>query len=316
MVKRMHTRLHFETPVIESTEMAALTSKRIWLKMECYQPVGSFKIRGMGHLCAKIVEEGAKHLFSSSGGNAGYAVAYAGRKLGVPVTIVVPTTTSEEVCRTIESEGAQILHHGDVWDEAHNKALRLSKNHLGGYVHPFDDPAIWQGHATMIDECVQQCGKPDIIVVSVGGGGLFCGVMEGLKRNPQWHSVPVVTVETVGASSLASSVEADKLVVLDKITSIATTLGAKKVAERAFELAKTEQVTCVIVTDEDAVAACLHFANDHRTLVEPACGAALAVVYNNLSAIDSATSVLVIVCGGIGVNPAKLRDWAVSLGLA
>lgn len=305
----MENPLHFETPVIESLRIGALAKKQVFLKMECYQPIGSFKIRGVGLLCQRLVADGAARLFSSSGGNAGYAVAYAGRKLGVPVTIVVPNTTSNEVCQIIESEGAEILRHGDAWDDAHQKALGLAEQRQGGYVHPFDHPTIWKGHATLIDECVRQCEKPDVIVVSVGGGGLFCGIMAGLKRNPGWSEVPVVAVETHGADSLGLSLRSGKWSELGNITSMATTLGAKRVAERAFELGQGAQVTAITVSDELAVKACADFAVDHRALVEPACGAALCVVYNNLRALRDAASVLVVVCGGIGTDPAKLRDW-------
>jgi threonine dehydratase len=96
-------------------------------------------------------------------------------------------------------------------------------------LHPFDDPLLWEGHATLVDEIVRSGEKPEAIVVSVGGGGLLSGVVEGLRRH-DWTNVPVVAVETVGADSLARSLEGGHLVTLDAITSIATSLGAKQVA--------------------------------------------------------------------------------------
>lgn len=277
--------------------------------MECYQPVGSFKLRGMGRLCQTLVADGRRHLFSSSGGNAGYAVAYSGKKLGVPVTIVVPEGANEVVCDTIRSEGAEIIKHGRAWDDAHEHAVKLAENAGGGYVHPFDNGIAWQGHASLIDEAVTQCKKPDVIVLSVGGGGLFCGVMTGLLRSKFWQDVPVVTVETEGAASLKISVDAGQLVKLEKITSIATTLGARQVAAQALDFAQNPQVQCVAVTDQQAVSACLIFADDHRILVEPACGAALAVVYDRLAVLDGAENVLVVVCGGMGVSMQMLSDY-------
>ncbi len=302
-------RLHIETPVIKSHKLSQLIGKEVLLKMECYQPVGSFKMRGMGLLCQTLVSNGITHLFSSSGGNAGYAIAFGGRRLGVDVTIVVPETTNASVCETIKSEGAKVEKFGREWDAAHQEALRLSKISSGGYLHPFDDPVVWDGHSSIIDESINQCEKPDVIILSVGGGGLFCGVMAGLQRNAAWKDVPVITVETEGADSLYSSVKSGKLVRLDAITSLAVTLGVKQVSSKAFEWGKSNQVTPTTVTDLQAIRACRRFVDDHRVLVEPACGAALAVVYDNLHILTEAKSILVIVCGGIGVNLENLNKW-------
>jgi len=300
--------LHIKTPLFESMPIQSRTGKSVFLKMECFQPAASFKIRGIGLLCQESVRTGITHLVSSSGGNAGYAVAYAGRKLGVNVTVIVPETTPESVQRRIESEGAKVQVHGSVWDEANIYALDLCHKLNGAYIPPFDHPTIWEGHATMIDELVTQCSKPDVIVLSVGGGGLLCGVVEGLHRNG-WHDVPVVAVETEGAASLSASIAAGKLVKLDKIDTIAGTLGAKQVAERAFEWTKSHTIVPVTVTDGAAIKASRMFADDHRVLVEPACGAALSLIYDNSSVIESANSIVVIVCGGIGISIDKLTQW-------
>ncbi len=300
--------LHIETPVFESLPMGESTDKSVFLKMECFQPVGSFKIRGIGSLCKEYVASGKSHLISSSGGNAGFAVAYAGRKLGAEVTVVVPETTSREICHQIEREGAKVEIHGSVWDESHNYALELSRKLNGAYISPFDHPTIWRGHSTIVNELVGQCERPDVLILSVGGGGLLCGIAEGLHRN-NWHNVPIVAVETKGASSLAASIAAGKLVTLERIDTIATTLGAKRVATRAFEYTKTHAIVPFTVTDKDAIDACLRFSRDHRILVEPACGAALSVVYQNADIVKAARSILIVVCGGIGVSIERLLDW-------
>ena len=302
------TPLHIQTPLIDSMPLRALTGKTIQLKMECYQPAASFKIRGIGRLCQDAVTSGITHLISSSGGNAGYAVAYAGRKLKVPVTVIVPETTPESVRNRIESEGATVQVHGRVWDEAHTYALAFCQKMNGAYIPPFDHPVIWEGHATLIDELVTQCSKPDAIILSVGGGGLLCGVVEGLHKNG-WDDIPVIVVETEGAASLAASVAAGKLVTLDSIDTIATTLGAKRVAARAFEWTRRHPITTITVTDKAAVKASRAFANDHRMLVEPACGASLSLIYDRSVAVEGAESIVVIVCGGIGVSIDALIEW-------
>ncbi len=300
--------LHIETPLFESRALTIGAGRTVWLKLEAMQPPGSFKIRGIGLMCKECVDRGASHLVSSSGGNAGFAVAYAGRQLGVDVTVVVPKTTATDVSYRIEQEGAKLVVHGCVWDESDAFALQLSEKVNAAYISPFDHPTIWRGHSTIVDELVEGGKKPDVIILSVGGGGLLCGIMEGLERH-RWEDIPIVAVETKGAASLDSSVSQGRLVKLDRISSVATSLGARRVGTKVFEYATTRPVSPVVVTDQAAINACLRFSKDHRILVEPACGAALSVVYDPVYEIKTAQSVLVIVCGGIGVNIDKLMKW-------
>lgn len=301
--------LHITTPLYENADLNRRLGKRIFLKMECYQPVGSFKIRGIGVLCEQAVASGKTHLISSSGGNAGYAAAYAGKQLGVKVTVVVPETTSETAKQRIMAQDAQVIIKGSIWDEADAYARELVETTNGAYIHPFDNPAIWTGHATMIDEVVRQSHfKPDVMAVCVGGGGLMSGLIEGLHRN-DWQDVPVLALETHGADSFAQAVAADELIRLDKITSIATTLGAAQVTSKAFEWSKQHEIIPVVVTDREAVNACLRFADDLRVLVEPSCGATLSLLYDNSHYLDKYESVLIIVCGGAGVTIGQLQAW-------
>jgi L-serine/L-threonine ammonia-lyase len=275
--------------------------------MEALQPTGSFKIRGIGHACRTYIEQGATRLLSSSGGNAGLAVAFAGRKLAVPVTVVVPESTKKRAIDLIELEEAEVIIHGESWDEAHQHATALCSDR-DAYIHPFDDPLIWAGHATVIDEIRSSGLHPDLLVVSIGGGGLFCGIVEGLRRNG-FDLTSILAVETVGADSLSQSLQAGKLVELEEISSIATSLGAKKVAQRAFDYAQTDTVFSEVVDDRTAVASCERFLEDHRVLVEPACGAALSVVYRQLDLLNQFRTIAIIVCGGVGVTLDQLGKW-------
>jgi len=293
----------FENPAINHR-----LNKRVFLKMDCYQPVGSFKIRGIGALCQEAVQAGIDHLVCSSGGNAGYAAAYAGRMLKAKVTVVVPETTSETAKGRIRAEGAEVIVQGRAWDESNTYALELVEKVKGAYIHPFDHPTVWAGHASMMDEAQTQCPKPDVVVVSVGGGGLLCGILEGLHRNG-WSDVPVLAVETEGARSFADSVAAGKLVTLSQITSIATTLGAKTVTPKLMEWTTKHDIRPFVVTDKTAVDACLHFADDLRVVVEPACGASLSVLYEHADVLADFESVLMVVCGGAGVSMEQLLAW-------
>lgn len=303
--------LHIDTPLLLSSQLSKLTGRSIWLKMDALQVPGSFKIRGVSHACTEYVSRGARRLVSSSGGNAGLAVAYAGRSLGVPVTVVVPQTTSQRAKELLQLENAEVIVHGDSWQEANELAVSLVGT-TDAFLHPFDDPLLWQGHATVIDEVARAGLQPDAVVLSVGGGGLLCGVAQGLQRNG-WGHIPIIAVETHGAASFHVAAKAGHAVQLDQINSIATSLGAKRVCEQAVQWSKQHTIHSVLVSDKSAVGACQRFLADHRVLVEPACGASLAIAYENSSALEPFKSVLVIVCGGATATVDQLQQWAKAL---
>jgi L-serine/L-threonine ammonia-lyase len=304
--------LHIETPLIESIPLGREVRGKAWLKLEALQPSGSFKLRGIGNACQTHLRRGAKKFVSSSGGNAGIAVAYSGRQLGIPVTVVVPESTTERAIDAIRQEGAEVIVEGKTWHEAHNYSLKLTDSECV-HIHPFDDPLLWKGHATILDEVKKSGLSPDVVVLSVGGGGLLCGILEGLHRNGMTN-VPVVAVETHGANSLSASLNAGRHVELESITSIASSLAAKKVAKAAYDWCGRHNVVSHEVSDFEAVDSCLRFLADHRLLVEPACGASLAVMYNPIDLLMDKENILIIVCGGVGVTVSQLDEWKRNLG--
>lgn len=303
--------LHIATPLVSSRPLSLLTSRNVMLKMEALQPPGSFKLRGIGLACETYQRQGAQRFVSSSGGNAGLAVAWAGRRLGVTVTVVVPETTSLRAQALLRQEQAEVIVHGSSWQEANQYAQSL----LGpqdAFLHPFDDPLLWQGHATMIDEVAQSGIRPDAVVLSVGGGGLLAGVVAGLQRN-RWQDVPVLAVETQGAASFHAAQAAGHSVELAEIRSIASSLGAKRVCDQALKCAGEHTIHSVLVSDLAAVTACERFLDDHRILVEPACGASLAALYDAHPQIAAYQTLLVIVCGGATCSMENLQSMAAAL---
>jgi L-serine/L-threonine ammonia-lyase len=131
--------LHIPTPLIESLPLSARTGRDVWLKMEALQPPGSIKLRGVGLACETHARRGARRFVSSSGGNAGIAVAYAGRMLGLPVDVVVPDTTSARARELIGLQGARLTVHGASWQEANERAQAM----LGpddAFIHPLTTP--------------------------------------------------------------------------------------------------------------------------------------------------------------------------------
>jgi L-serine/L-threonine ammonia-lyase len=299
--------LHIETPLVESRPLSLVSGRPIWLKLEALQPSGSFKLRGIGLACETYHARGAKRFVCSSSGNAGLAVARAGRMLSVPVTVFVPETATERAKELLTQEGAEVIVHGASWQEANELAI----SQIGAsdaFLHPFDDPLVWEGHATLVDEVARTGLKPDAILLSVGGGGLLCGVAEGLHRNG-WSHVPILAVETEGAASFHQATKAGHPVELESITSIAGSLGARRVCERAVQWFQERPIQSLLVSDRSALSACERFLADQRILVEPSCGASLAPVYEKAPNLEPFGTVLVIVCGGATSTIDQIRSW-------
>ncbi|XP_006877029.1 PREDICTED: L-serine dehydratase/L-threonine deaminase [Chrysochloris asiatica] len=316
--------LHVNTPIRDSMSMSKMAGTTVYLKMDSAQPSGSFKIRGIGHLCKMWAEKGCEHFVCSSAGNAGMAAAYAARKLGIPATIVVPSTTPDVTIERLKNEGAMVKVVGETLDEAFELAKTLAKNSPGWvYIPPFDDPLIWEGHTSIVKELKETLSaKPGAIILSVGGGGLLCGVVQGLQE-VGWKDVPVIAMETIGAHSFHAATSAGKLVSLPKITSVAKALGVKTVAPQALKLFKEHPIFSEVVSDQEAVAALEKFVDDEKILVEPACGAALAAVYSQVvqklqgegKLRTPLASVVIIVCGGSNISLAQLQALKEQLGM-
>ncbi|XP_066497233.1 serine dehydratase-like [Hoplias malabaricus] len=308
-------RFHINSPLIESTAMSKRLGTTVYLKMESSQPSGSFKIRGIGHLVQKLAGPNSKGVVCSSGGNAGLATAYAARKLNIPATIIVPSSSPQLVVEKLRDQGAIVKVMGKVWDDANAEALRLAESENLVFVPPFDHPLVWEGHAGMVHELKASLPhRPGAVVLSVGGGGLFCGLMEGLEQ-VGWGSVPVICMETVGAHCLNAAVKAGRRVTLPDITSEAKCLGAKTVCSKAFEFSKRPNVISELVTDRQALEAVELFLDEERVLVELACGASLAAVYSGViqrlqdegRLPERLGPLLLIVCGGSSISLAQLQ---------
>lgn len=307
--------LFIRTPLKPLTRINERCGKNFLVKMECYQPDGSFKIRGVSRLCEEVKAQGYKRIVSASGGNSGHAAAYCARELGLPCTVVIPDAASSYMADVIRREGATVITHGKIFDDARDYALQIVENDDKAYfLHPFDHPLLWEGHSTLVDELKEQTEKPDAIVLSVGGGGLFNGVIEGLDRNG-WGDVPVIAVEVEGAPKFHKALEAGHPVELTSITTLANTLAGKTVSEMTVKYAKTHNVLPYLTDDKSAANAVLEFVEDFRILVELACGASMSVAYDLPPVVAPFQNVVVIACGGAGVNLPLLNEYRRIFGL-
>ncbi|XP_008641174.1 PREDICTED: serine dehydratase-like [Corvus brachyrhynchos] len=250
---------HVVSPVLESLPLSKAVGTKVFMKLENVQPSGSFKIRGIGHLCQDAARKGCRHFVCSSGGNAGLAAAYAARKLGLPITVVVPSSSGPTPVCKLEELGATVEVYGKVWDDANRRAQELVKTEGWVSIHPFDHPLVWEGPPSLVQELKDSLeAKPGAIVMAVGGGGLLAGVVAGLHQ-VGWQDVPIIAAETQGAHSFHEALKAGRLVTLPDITSVAKCLGAKTVSARALECARECQVISQVVQDTEAVRAVEQF---------------------------------------------------------
>lgn len=315
---------HIVSPLKESSALSKLAGTQVLMKLENIQPVGSFKIRGIGHYCQKLAKKGCKKFVCSSGGNAGLAAAYACSKLGLPSTIVVPECTPKKIIHKLQELGAEVVITGKVWDDADAYAHHLTETQGSEYISPFNHPLLWEGHSSLILELKASLGnqKPGALVVSVGGGGLLAGLVEGIVK-VGWSDVPIIAMETLGAHCLNAALQAGKSVSLPDITSIAKCLGAKTVCDRALECARKYKVISLTVDDKDALQAVEMFLEDELMLVEAACGAALAAVYSgHIQRLQKEGKLeqlrgplIMIVCGGSSISLSELQNFKSQLGM-
>ncbi|KAF2645970.1 tryptophan synthase beta subunit-like PLP-dependent enzyme [Massarina eburnea CBS 473.64] len=321
-----HARPWVETPLRESYALSQAAGCRIFLKLETLQPSGSFKSRGIGHYILRRLEElspsltTTPHIFCSSGGNAGLAAVHASRTLGLPCTVVLPTVIRPLMVSKIKAAGAyEVLQHGNTWADA-DRFMREEVMPQAGeaaiYTPPFDHPDIWSGNATVMHEIAAQMpdSPPDIIICSVGGGGLINGIMQAMD-SLSLSSPTVIGLETAGAHSLSAAVKAGELVTLPEITSQATSLGCAKVTQATLDYAQRENVRSVVLPDAEAAMGCWRLADDERIMVELACGINVALCYDGRleralgRKVRPDEKVVIILCGGSNVTLDMLTEW-------
>jgi L-serine/L-threonine ammonia-lyase len=268
--------------------------------------------------------------------------------MGCQATVVVPMSTTEFMIGKLHQAGASdVVQIGASWQEAdeHLRHTLMPKAEAKGdtaiYVPPFDHPEIWNGNAGITKEILRQIGDTvnhypvtapsangvgpastvpniDAIVCSVGGGGLFSGVMQGVEEFGLQNHTRVIAVETEGADALSKAVEQKEHITLPGITSLATSLGARKVCSRAYEYGLRDNVTTVTLPDSEAILACRRFADEEHYVVELACGVCPALCYNGklkelIPGYNENTTVVIVVCGGSNMSSDIMQRYMAGL---
>lgn len=316
---------YITSPLVPSLYLSEIIGAKVLLKLETVQPSGSFKSRGLGTLVHHTVSTAPPgsvfHFFSPSGGNAGCATAYAARLYGQKCTVCVPSVTKKVMVDRIRKTGATVVVYGSTIAEADKylrEVLMPASKEPAVYCHPYDNPIVWQGNSTLATELIDQLKgiPPEAVLCSVGGGGLYNGLVQGFST-ANWNDIPIIAVETKGCEALNLSLQnGGKQVFIDKPNTIASSLSTATVTKETIDYALRVQPTySTVVSDAEAAESCIRFAEDHKLLVEAACGAALAPLYSRkinsiLPNLDKDSVVVVIVCGGTAVNWDILRGYA------
>lgn len=260
-------RVTLDTELIYSDYFSEQTGGKVYLKPENMQRTGAYKVRGAYYKISTLSEEArAKGLITASAGNHAQGVAYAAREFGARAVIVMPTTTPLIKVNRTKALGAEVVLHGDVYDDAEAHAHALAQEHGYTFIHPFDDPDVATGQGTIAMEIIKDLPLVDIILVPVGGGGLATGVStlaKLLKPN-----VKVIAVEPEGAACLKASLEAGEVVTLPQVNTIADGTAVKTPGSRIFPYLQQNLDEVITVPDQELVTAFLDMVENHKMVVE------------------------------------------------
>ncbi len=227
------------------------------------QLTGAYKIRGAYYKISTLSEEEkAKGLITASAGNHAQGVALAAARQGVKATIVMPTTTPLLKVNRTKDLGAEVILHGDVYDEACAHALDLAAEHGYTFVHPFDDPTVATGQGTIAMDIFKELPTVDYILVPIGGGGLATGVSTLAKLlNPK---IKVIGVEPAGAACMKASLEAGKVVSCDHVSTIADGTAVQTPGKIIFPYIQENLDDIITVEDEELIPCFLDLLENHR----------------------------------------------------
>ncbi|CDB69505.1 threonine dehydratase [Eubacterium sp. CAG:252] len=255
------------TNLVYSEYFSNQTGNKVYLKPENMQYTGAFKVRGAYYKISTMSEEARKKgLITASAGNHAQGVAFAAKKYGVKATVVMPTTTPLIKVNRTKGYGAEVVLHGDVYDEACEYALKLAEEKGLTFVHPFDDLDVATGQGSIAMEIIKELPTVDYILVPVGGGGLATGVSTLAKLlNP---NIKVIGVEPAGANCLQASIKAGKVTTLPTVSTIADGTAVKTPGSKLFPYLKKNLDDIITVPDEDLIVSFLDMVENHKMIVE------------------------------------------------
>ncbi len=280
------------TPLLESPALSKLTGRRVYLKLECFQPIKVFKIRGAYNKVSRVRQ---RSVVAASSGNHGIAVSYSARLLGKKCTVVVPETAVKEKVDAIQEFGAEVIRAGRLSGEREAKAREIAAATGAAFVHPFDDPDVIAGQGTVGLEISEQLQGFDSVLVPVGGGGLISGVSIALKS--RCPGVRIFGVEPQRAPKLSSALAARRIVRVEDPKSVADGLMPSALGELTFRACTMHVDGAYAVSEEEIIRATAAMINTARIVAEPSGAAPLAPLLSGSGGVPG-EKVVVVVSGG------------------
>ncbi len=258
-----------KTELIHSSFFSELSGNDVYLKPENLQHTGAFKLRGAYNRISQLTpEERSKGVITASAGNHAQGVAFAAQKLGVNAIICMPATTPILKVEATRAYGAEVVLHGDSFDDAYAHSLRLQKQHGYVYIHPFNDREVLLGQGTTALEIIDALKDVDAILVPIGGGGFASGVALASKLvNP---SIQVIGVEPENAACMKAALQAEKIVTLSSSDTVADGCAVKTAGTLTFAFCKKYLDEIITVSEMEIMSALLSLIEKHKLIAEGA----------------------------------------------
>jgi threonine dehydratase len=284
------------TPLVHSRTLSRLIGGEIYLKLECLQRTGSFKIRGAYYAISKMKDAiTSRGCVAASAGNHAQGVAFAASSLGVRAIIVMPRFSPTAKVQATLGYGAEVILHGNTYDEAVVEASRICDEQNSVFLHSFDNPSVIAGQGTIGLEMMEDLPDLDVIIVPVGGGGLISGVSVAVKNlNP---AVVIYGVQAAGSASMVASLKKGTLVDLQNVDTIADGIAIRQPSQLTFDITRRLVDEVVVVTDDEIADATFLLLERTKQVVEPAGAVGLAALLSGKIDVTG-KNVGVIISGG------------------
>jgi threonine dehydratase len=295
------------TPLVDVSQALPAGSPALLLKCENLQPIGAFKLRGAVNMVAQLSASERRHgVITYSSGNHGQALAFAARLLGCPAVVVMPTTAPGVKVEGVRALGAEVIFEGTMSSERKRRAEAEAATRSLTMVPPFDHPWIVAGQGTVGLEILEQQPDVEMVFVPVGGGGLVAGVAAAIKAiQPK---VRIVGVEPAGAPKMTRSLEAGRIVTLDRVQSLADGLIPVAPSQLTFDHVRDLVDEVVTVTDEQIAAALRWIFREARQVAEPSGAASVAAVLERLDQRRRDRGPIVAVISGGNADQATFAE--------
>ncbi|MEM4282808.1 MAG: threonine/serine dehydratase [Candidatus Woesearchaeota archaeon] len=291
-----------QTPLLKSDFLSETYDSNVYLKLECLQRTGSFKVRGAFNKVLLMDQDAMKRgIVTVSSGNHAVALSYVGKKLDVKVTAVMPNTAPRSKIELIKTYGADIVFHGENYQEALELGLKISSETGATFVHSYDDPDVIAGQGTVAVELLKQLPNPEVVVIGVGGGALFGGMAAYLKKaNPK---ISLVAVQPEKVATVDKSLQAGNPVKLSTFEkTVADGLATGKIGNLVFDILRSSLSKFIPLNEHEIEQAILFLVKREKIVAEGAGAATVAALSHLRHEIAGRTTVCIISGGNIDLD--------------